>query len=35
MTLDRQAGFFSNGYGVLPWIWTNGIIERVSVVRVK
>jgi len=35
MSAENQAGFFSNGWGDLPWTWHNGIIDRVELYEVN
>lgn len=35
MAAEAGAGFYSNGWGVLPWTWTNGTIDRWTVWRVR
>src|SRR5260221_501170 len=30
----EDVGFYSNGFGYLPWTWRNGPIERFTVWRV-
>jgi hypothetical protein len=34
MSRDEGVGFYSNGYGYLPWTWKNGLIERIVTWRV-
>jgi hypothetical protein len=33
--MSKPAGFYSNGYGLLPWIWSNGEIERFTILKMR
>ena len=35
MSARRGVGFYTNGYGYLPWTWVNDPIEHVTVWRVR
>jgi 4-amino-4-deoxy-L-arabinose transferase-like glycosyltransferase len=35
MSPEDGAGFYSNWYGYLPWTWHNGVIENVTLWRVR
>ena len=34
MSSRNNAGFYSNGFGYLPWTWRNDLVERILVLRV-
>jgi hypothetical protein len=35
MSARDGAGFYSNGFGYVPWTWRNDVIERTIVLRVR